>query len=195
MKNFYKPLILFAAAMAAIIVFLFWLKNFLGINPGALLQFEQLVQIYGLPAGIAVAFLGSLWFLPFPYEFAVSPVLTLYSPFYIPIIVLGIASSFADAINFYTGRELGKPIIRKKVKKETFSRIEIFLDKYGLYSLVLFAFIGFVTSYDIVTFVLGGFSNIKFKKFMPLTLGCRIIHYAVIFVILKGVIKAAGLPL
>lgn len=190
-----KSALLFFFVLIAILLLLMSLNSFIYKHPNFISMLESFVQNHGLKAGFLISFIGSLWFVTFPYEIPLSPFLKFYIPHFIPIITFAVASSFADALNFLTGKKLGKSVAERKIKKETLKKIQNFLNKYGLYTLFLFSLIGFASSYDIVVFVVGSFSNIKFKKLMLATFLCRIIYFSVVLVIANLLIKLAGLPI
>ena len=153
------------------------------------------MQTHGLWGGFLTAFLGSQWFIPFPYEIVVVPIMKLYQPTIIALLVISLGATGADITNFYTGRRFGEPFIEKRIEKKTFERVRNFFTKYGIATLVIFAFIGPVTSYDVISFAMGGFSKMDYKLFIPVTFVCRVIHFTVALLLANVLFGIAGLSI
>lgn len=195
LHDHWKAITFILTLVGILILILAFLNLFLAKNPALVQSIYPFVQKYGLPAGFLFAAAGSLWFIPFPYEFVVVPVMKFYSPPIIAILVISAGAMLADFFNFYSGRKLGEKYIYKKIEHATLMRIQNFFEKYGALTLVLFAFIGPVTSYDVVAFVIGGFSKMRFSFFAPLTFVCRVIHFTFVFLIADFLLKISGVVL
>ncbi|HIK00336.1 TPA: VTT domain-containing protein [archaeon] len=195
LRDHWKPILFFIFALVFITVFLAIVKIQIEKNPEIISETRDFAKSYGLLGGFLTAFIGSQWFLPFPYELIVVPIMKLYKPTIIALLFIAVRSTVADIVNFYTGRKLGEKYILKRIEKKTAERIQNFLTKYGVATLVIFSFIGPVTSYDIVSFAVGGFSKMEFKTFLPVTFACRVIHFTVALLLADFLLRAAGIAL
>ena|GEM_PF-5674064 len=196
MKHFtekHRVILLFISAFAALMVLVALANVLISRNPAVVASLDSIVQSYGLAGGFVVSFVGSLWFLLFPYEIILAPILKLYQPAILAIVLFAIGATLADTVNFFSGRYLGEGVIRKKVSEKKLVRIEKFLEKWGIFTLLLFGFIGPVTSYDILALVMGGFSKMRFRLFLGITIVARIIHFTVVFFIADVLLGMAGI--
>ena len=195
LRDHWKSIAFFVFVLAVILIFLAVVKIQVESNPQIVSILRDYAQTHGLWGGFLTAFIGSQWFIPFPYEVVVVPIMKLYKPTIFALLVVAAGAACADIVNFYTGRKLGENYILKKIDKNTVQKIQNFLTKYGIATLILFSFLGPVTSYDIVAFVVGGFSKMKFKTFLPVTYVCRIIHFSVALLLADVFLKAFGIAL
>ncbi|HIJ98254.1 TPA: VTT domain-containing protein [archaeon] len=195
MRDHRKSIAFIVTAIVLMIVFLTLLRYGIEKNPAVVSQTVQITQKYGLLGGFAIAAIGSLWFLPTPYEIVIAPILKFYQPQFLAVLVIALGAFTADIFNFYSGRKIGEKLVRKRIEPATIKRIEKFLDKYGVLTLVVFGFIAPVTSYDIVSFVMGGFSRMPARIFFPVTFVARILHFIMVLFISNGLLAAAGINL
>ncbi len=193
--NHLKIILFFVLVFGIIVVALSFLKIQLERNPEIISVARDYAQSHGIWGGFLIAFIGSQWYIPFPYEIVVIPIMKLYKPTIIALLFIAAGATGADVVNFFTGRRLGEKYVLKKIEKATAVRIQNFLTKYGVATLVLFSFIGPVTSYDIVSFAVGGFSKMEFKTFLPVTFACRVIHFTVALLLANVLFGIAGLSL
>ncbi|MFO7872069.1 MAG: VTT domain-containing protein [Candidatus Undinarchaeales archaeon] len=183
----------FIVAIIAVFIAILIFRYFLSLYPSAVFAVEGFVNTYGLSAGFIVTIVGSLWFLPFPYEFIIGPFMKFHAnPFFL-LIVFAIASSLADLFNFYSGRKVGEKIIEKKVQKNVLNTIRNAFNKYGMFVLILMGLISPVISYDIVAFAIGGLSTIKYRKLMLVTFIGRFLHLLVVYLFADFFVLLIGL--
>jgi len=167
----------------------FWFILFGGIDvliatqPVLIHSVKSFVSEHGLLGTFIVSFGGSLWFMAFPYEAVIAPFLKAYP---IPLFAIGVATIgavIADSVNFFSGRYLGHEVVRQKVPEKAFLKIEGFLTKWGDLTMIVFGFFGPVTSYDLLAFILGGFSKMRYRFFITVTVAARFIHFSMVFLI------------
>ncbi len=191
-KDHKKGIAIIALIIIVFFIVLSALQLLIERNPGVILVARSVAQKYGLPGGFIVAAVGSIWFIPFPYEIVVAPLLKFYSPPLLAIVVIAAGATLADIFNFYSGRKIGEKYLRKKVEAKTVDRIENFFEKYGIVALIILGFIAPVTSYDLAVFVIGGFSKMKYYTFLPVSFLCRVIHMTIVYFVADIFIKLAG---
>ena len=195
LRDHKKSLAFIVLALAFLVVFLTLVRYGVEKNPAIVSQVAAVAQKYGLLGGFAIAAIGSIWFIPSPYEIVVAPIIKFYHPQFLAILVIALGAFTADVFNFYSGRKIGEKLVRKRVEPATIGRIEKILDKYGVATLVIFGFLAPVTSYDIISFVMGGFSRMPPRIFFPITLAARILHFIMVLLISNGLLAVAGIRL
>ncbi|MFH1424114.1 MAG: VTT domain-containing protein, partial [archaeon] len=176
MNSFFKKrkaVLLFLTAFTSLVLILSVASFLVSKNPVLIPLLKNFVQQHGLMGGFAVSFTGSLWFVLFPHEIILAPILRFYEPAYVAILVFAFGAVFADTINFFSGRYLGEAVLHKRIKPEKLAQIQGVLDRWGMYTLILFGFVGPVTSYDLLALVLGAFSKMKFRTFIAVTIPAR----------------------
>ena len=192
LHDHWKSIAFVILTIAVIAAILLVVKFKVETDPGIVLAVKSFVQTHGLPAGVLIAIFGSVWFVPFPYDPLVVAIIKLYEPMFVAVLAIAGGATIADIVNFYSGRKFGEAFVLKYVKKETVVKIQKFLTKYGIATLIAFSFLGPVTSYDIVAFVVGGFSKMKFKIFLPVSFVCRIIHFSFGLLLAEFLLKLIG---
>ena len=193
LRDHRKSIAFIVTAIVLMIVFLTLLRYGIEKNPMVVQQTVDVTQKYGLLGGFAIAAIGSIWFLPTPYEIVIAPILTFYHPQFLAVLVIALGAFTADIFNFYSGRKIGEKLVRKRIEPATIEKIERFLDKYGVVTLIIFGFLAPVTSYDIVSFVMGGFSKMPARIFFPVTFVARLLHFIMVLFISNGLLAAAGI--
>ncbi len=192
LRDHWRAILILLIFFAGIAVFLAFLRTWIVQNPGIVFAARHFAEVQGLPASFLISFVGSLWFIPFPYEIIVVPVVKLHSSPFFALLVISLGATLSDIVNFYTGKYLGQRYILKRIPKPAVSKIQNFLTKYGVATLLIFSFITPVTSYDIVAFVFGGFSKMDIKTFIPATFACRMVHFTFVLLLADVFLKAAG---
>ncbi len=195
MRDHRKTLLFIIGAIVFMAVFLTLLRHGIESNPEVVAQTVAITQKYGLLGGFVIAAIGSIWFIPTPYEIVIAPIIKFYQPQFLAVLVVALGAFIADIFNFYSGRHIGEKLVRKKVDPRTIQRIEKFLDKYGVATLVLFGFLAPVTSYDLISFVMGGFSRMRPQIFFPVTFVARIVHFVMVLLIADGLLAIFGISL
>ena len=186
-----KTIFKFSLIVLLVLIVLGAINYLISKNPIIILKVQQFTEEYGLVGGIIVTYIASLWFVVFPWELIVGPILIYYPIPIIPIFIFALTAVFAHILNFYMGRKVGEEFICNKINPKKLKKIQKFLDKYGIYTMFIFGVIGPFTSYDILSLVLGGFSKIKYKLFILVTLIAQILHFIVLFLLAKLALNAA----
>ncbi len=195
LHDHWRAILVIVAVLAGLLIFLSVIKGYIAQNPGIVNSVKQFSQTDGLPTSVFIAFVGSLWFIPFPYEILVVPIIKFYNPLIVALLGVSVGATLSDVVNFYTGKFVGQRYILKRLEKKTVTKIQAFFTKYGVATLVIFTFITPVTSYDIVAFFIGGFSKMEFKTFLPVTFACRVLHFIFAIFLADVLLKIVGLSL
>jgi len=183
----------FVGLFVVILILFGGLSLLISTRPGLIGIIEGFVQSYGVLGGISTTFIGSLWFVIFPWEIIVGPILKFHVQPIPLIFIFALAGVGAHWLNFIMGRKLGESFIHKKIDDAHLEQIQGFLDKYGLYTLFFFGVIGPFTSYDVLALFMGGFSKMTLRLFLLITTVAQFLHFLVIFLLADFVISAAML--
>jgi len=181
----------FIGLFLVVLILLGGLSYLISTRPGLISLIGGLVESYGILGGIAVTFVSSLWFIVFPWELIIGPILKFHPQPLYPIVIFTITALGAHWLNFIMGRKLGQAFIHKRISDDKLEKIQGFLDKYGVYTLVFFGVIGPFTSYDVLSLVIGGFSKMRLRVFLSITLIAQFIHFLVLFLLVDVIINTA----